>query len=368
MAGAQSTIARVARRAMSQMAQRDTPFIEDEWYVVAFAREIGRHLLKRTILSHRLVMYRDLHGIPIGLADRCAHRSFPLSAGVLEDNSIVCGYHGFRYDSNGECIEVPSQASCPKGIAVRRYALVEREPFVWGWFGDFSDADPSRIPDTHWLENGEWASSEDYFHLPGNYVSLHENLLDLTHLSYVHAKSFGTPDYARAPYVVHAENNRFRITRTVIPTTLPPIWANTTGITHDHAARVATSEFVSPGLHVVSVRFYDANLPQDVRPVFEIRTCHVPTPETNETTHYFIVHSRDFKIQDPSITAFMQEQLMAAFREDVQALSVLEEVLSQSDPSRYEISVASDAAAVAMRRYLYNRSVHGSASHDSLDA
>ncbi len=165
---------------MRQMADRDTPFIEDEWYVVGFGGEIGHSLLKRMILGRRLVLFRTAAGEPVALDDRCAHRSYPLSAGKLDGDTVVCGYHGMRFDKAGDCIEVPSQATCPKGIGVRRYPLVERGPFVWGWFGAESQADASRIPATPWLESGLWVSSQDYFHLPGNYVSLHENLLDLT--------------------------------------------------------------------------------------------------------------------------------------------------------------------------------------------
>ena len=355
----QSSLLRASQRAMRQMADRDTPFIPDEWYVVAFGAEIGRSLLKRTVLEKRLVLYRTAAGEAVALEDRCAHRSYPLSAGALDGDTVVCGYHGMRYDKAGDCIEVPSQATCPKGIGVRRYPLVERGPFVWGWFGAESQADAARIPATPWLESGAWASSHDYFHLPGNYVSLHENLLDLTHLSYVHAGSFGTPDYARAPYEVASAEGRYRITRSVVPTRLPPVWARPTGLEHDHAARIATSEFLAPGLHVVRVKFYDANLPPQSRPQFEVRTCHVPTPESHGSTHYFIVNSRDFALDDPGITEFMREQLMMAFREDVAALSRLEEVLAQSDPERYEISIAADAPAVAMRRYLWQRAAGG---------
>jgi vanillate O-demethylase monooxygenase subunit len=351
----QASLLRVSQRAMQQMAGRDTAFIQDEWYVVAYRGELGRSLLKRTVLGRHLVLFRTLAGEAVALDDRCAHRSYPLSAGTLDGDTVVCGYHGLRFDRAGDCVEVPSQNSCPKGIGVRRYPLVDRGPFVWGWFGAEAHADESRIPPTPWLEGTTWTSSQDYFHLSGNYVSLHENLLDLTHLSYVHARSFGTPDYASAPYEVVTGQGRFRITRSVVPTRLPPVWATPTGLDHDHAARIATSEFVAPGLHVVSVQFYDAALPAAGRPRFEVRTCHVPTPATNGTTHYFIVHSRDFALEDAAVTEFMRGQLMTAFREDVEALGRLEAVLAEPDPERYEISIAADAAAVAMRKYLLQR-------------
>ena len=341
---------------MRQMADRNTPFVKNEWYVVAFANELQRSLLKRTVLGQRLVLFRTLAGTAVAMDDRCAHRSFPLSAGTLDGDTVICGYHGMRYDAAGECIEVPSQKTCPKGIGVRTFPLVERGPLVWIWLGE-APANPAHIPATPWLESAEWASSQGYFHLPANYVSLHENLLDLTHLSYVHAKSFGTPDYASAPFESSLEEGHYRITRTVAPTTLPRLWAQPTGLDHDAAARIATSEFVAPGLHVVTVNFYDCRLPAANRPQFQIRTCHVPTPETHGSTHYFVVHSRDFAPNDTDITQFMHDELFRAFEEDVVALTRLEEVLMNPGAPFYEMSVASDAPSVAMRRHLLKRAL-----------
>src|ERR1700691_1874565 len=153
----QTSLLRASQRAMRQMADRDTPFIHDEWYVVAFAGEIGRTLLKRTVLGIRVVLFRTRDGVPIAMEDRCAHRSYPLSAGRLDGDTIVCGYHGLRYDRAGDCVEVPSQQTCPKGIGVRTFPLIESGPFVWGWFAERSKADPARVPATPWLENGGWA-------------------------------------------------------------------------------------------------------------------------------------------------------------------------------------------------------------------
>lgn len=343
-----------ARKASGEMADRDTPFLFNHWYVAAFAEEVGRGLLARTILGKGILFYRTMDGEPVALADRCAHRSYPLSAGELDGDTVICGYHGFRYNPDGDCIEVPSAARCPRSIGVQRYPLVEKGDLLWIWMGDPGKPDLGRLPDAAFLESGQWARSKGYFHLPGNYVSLHENLLDLTHLSYVHAKSFGTPDYAQAPFRTVIEDGHFRITRSVIPTLLPPVWGDPTSLSGvETAARIATSEFLSPAFHQVSVSFYDSALPERERPVFSIRTAHLSTPETHGTTHYFIVHGRDFALEDEQVTQTMHERLFIAFAEDVDALGKLEKVLEQTPPGdMYEISVASDAPSVAMRRYL----------------
>ena len=346
---------RGVRKVAELMADRGTPFIDNEWYVAAFADEIGRALTKRTLLDKRVVLFRTGDGRAVALDDRCAHRSFPLSAGRLDGDTLVCGYHGFRYDAEGDCIEVPSQASCPKGIGVHAYPLAERGPLLWIWMGDAALADAATIPEQQWMTAPDWVCSKGYFHLRGNYVSLHENLLDLTHLSFIHAQSFGTPDYARAPFETRFEEGRYAIERRVIPTTLPPVWAEPTGLRGPTAARIATSAFLSPGLHNVCVTFYDSALPQAGRHEFRIRTAHIPTPESSGSTHYFIVHGRDFAQGDDGVTRFMHEQLFRAFEEDVAALELLEEVLARDDDARYEMSVASDAPAVTMRKYLKRR-------------
>ena len=363
-----TSLIRAARAASRSMADRTTPFIFNEWYVAAFTHEIGRTLRKRKILGRNVVLFRTAAGKPVALEDRCAHRSFPLSASKLDGDTIVCGYHGLRYDAEGNCIEVPSQRNCPKGIGVASFPLVDRGPLTWIWMGAPELADPGRIPHQPWLEAADWERSQGYFALPASYISLHENLLDLTHLSYLHAESFGTADYASAPYEVVIEDEaethgrgaypRFVLNRRVVPTTLPPVWAQSTGISGPTAARVVSSEFVSPALHVVTVRFHDTAVPADARPELEVRTAHIATPETLTSTHYFIVHGRDFARGEPAVTQFMHEQLFKAFAEDVAGLTAIEQTLAEAADEAYEISIASDRAAVAMRRYLKRRSDH----------
>ncbi|MDT0510235.1 aromatic ring-hydroxylating dioxygenase subunit alpha [Novosphingobium sp. MMS21-SN21R] len=341
------------------MADRNTPFIFNEWYVAAFAADVGRELLARKLLGKNVVMFRTEQGRAVALDDRCAHRSFPLSEGTLDADTVVCGYHGFRYDADGDCVEVPSMKVCPAAIGVRAYPLVERGPLLWIWLGDPALVDPGAIRDTTFMESDAWVCSTGYLWLAGNYVGLHENLMDLTHLSYVHAKSFGTPEYAQAPYKAWLDEGHYKVTRSVIPTVLPPVWGDPSGLSEvATAARVATSEFLSPAFHQVGTSFYDSAVPEDVRTVCSIRTAHLPTPETHETTHYFIVHGRDFALADPGVTQVMHDRLLIAFREDVEALGRLERVLQETPADQlYEISVASDGPGVAMRRHLLRRAL-----------
>lgn len=344
----------VARRAGERMADRNTPFVFDCWYVAGFAHEFGRDLLARTVLGKPLVFYRTLAGSPVALSDRCVHRSFPLSRSALDGDTIVCGYHGLRYAQDGACIEIPAQQGhCPAGIGVRSYPLRQQGPLVWIWMGDHEpDTD---LPTGDWIDDPKWPASQQYYHLPASYVALHENLLDLTHLSFLHAGTFGTPDFATAPYDLELdeERGRFKLMRTVQPTRLPAVWSQPLNLTGVDAVRRTTSQFFAPSTHVVHGHFYavaDQRSPPDTR----IITAHFPTPETATTTHYFIHHARNFAIEDHAVTTFMLEQLSAAFLEDIEGLTEMEKLVAATPrEDQYEISLASDRAGVAMRRWLH---------------
>lgn len=342
-----------ARRSGERLADRDTPFVFDSWYVAGFAHEFSEQLVARTLLGRALVFFRTIAGKPVALSNRCVHRSFPLSKGTLQNDTIVCGYHGLRFNSAGQCIEVPAQqGSCPAGIGVRAYQVREQGPLVWIWMGD-SEPDDS-LPLGAWLGAPEWPGSEQYYHLPASYVALHENLLDLTHLSFLHAGTFGTPDFAAAPYEVELDEARghFKLVRTVKPTRLPAVWADPLHLTGVDAVRVTTSEFLAPSTHLVTGHFYalsDADRPPDTR----IQTAHLPTPETATSTHYFIHHARNFAIEDEAVTSFMHRHLTAAFAEDVEGLTALEALVAATPPEEmFEISFGSDRPGVAMRRWL----------------
>lgn len=357
---------KAAQKAAEQWATRDTPFIFNEWYVAGFDDNFSHSLLKRTILGCDLVFYRTRDGKVVAFDDRCIHRSYPLSLGKLENDTIVCGYHGFRYNEAGDVIQVPSQSNCPKGLGVRSYKIVEQGPLVWIWMGSADDADESSIPLQPWITAADWTTRKGYSHMRASYISLHENLLDLTHLSYVHEKSFGTPDYASAPFSSSVQEGRYAVERRVIPTRLPPIWAKPTGLENcATAARVARSEFISPALHETTTTFYDSSLPEGSRPQYSVKAAHIVTPESRTSTHYFAIDGRSFGIDQEWMSDFIHQQLWVAFNEDVAALEALEKNIQSLNSELFEFSVGSDQASIAMRKYLKRRADQA-AAHDTV--
>ena len=345
-----SRLLHAGRTAAAKLADRRTPLVLEEWYVAALSDEIGRTLLRRRLLSEAMLLFRKLDGQAVAMSDRCIHRSFPLSSGTLDGDTVICGYHGFRYDCDGDVVEVPAQPSCPAGLGVRSYPLFEQGNVVWIWMGR---GEPSAPPTLDWLDHPGWTSSHGVFDLKASYIALHENLMDLSHLSFIHAESFGSPDYARTPIEIEDEGGVIAVTRHVFPTTLPQVWAEATGIgTSPTASRLTRSEFYGPALQVVHGTFRETT-GEDNR-AFRIRTCHVITPQDARSTHYFIIQSRDFALDDEAVTAITHDRLWSVFAEDVVALELIEATIEE-DEVPLELSIGTDRPGVLVRRRILER-------------
>ncbi len=169
-----------------------TAFLKNTWYVAAWSHEIAADgMVARTIIGVPLLFWRDAGGTVVALDDRCCHRAAPLSKGRREGDNIRCMYHGLLFDKSGKCVEIPSQEFIPPAAKVRAYPVVERFKWVWIWMGEPDKADPSLIPDTHYLDDAGWRGTPGYMHYAANYLLITDNLLDFSHLSYVHETTLG---------------------------------------------------------------------------------------------------------------------------------------------------------------------------------
>ena len=168
-------------------------FLKNCWYVAAYDRELeDGGPLGRKLLNEPVVMFRDSASKAIALEDRCCHRQLPLSLGAVTGDTLQCGYHGLEFDATGACVTVPGQSMVPPGAAIRSYPLVEKWGFLWIWMGDAAQADEALIPDWWWVDDPSWGHNPGAFlHIACNYELITDNLLDLSHLGYVHQKTLG---------------------------------------------------------------------------------------------------------------------------------------------------------------------------------
>jgi phenylpropionate dioxygenase-like ring-hydroxylating dioxygenase large terminal subunit len=111
-------------------------FVRDLWYFALLSRDVkAGKLLKKTLLGEPIVFGRAKDGAAFALRDLCPHRGVPLSAGKMQDDTVECPYHGWRFGPDGGCRLIPSlvpeQTIDASRIRVRRYHLTEKNGLIW---------------------------------------------------------------------------------------------------------------------------------------------------------------------------------------------------------------------------------------------
>jgi len=329
-------------------------FLRNSWYVAAWDREVGRQLLARKILGEPVVLYRRTDGTAVALEDRCCHRHLPLSLGRLEGDGLRCGYHGLRFDANGLCVEIPGQERIPPDAAIRAYPVVERFHWVWIWMGDPARADPALIPDWWWADHPDWTCARpDMIPVQCNYRLINDNVLDVTHLVYVHANSIGNPSINDFPATTERDGDLIRLTRWILDRPAPPLYQQA----GKFAGNVDRWQIVEHRPPCFSVNFAGCaatgtGAPQGDRSHgIELMALSAPTPETERTTHYFFAFPRKFGRDDPALDQVFNVDFVAVFREDVAVLEAQQRMIDLK-PDAKSIAIKVDAAPVAARRAL----------------
>ena len=333
-------------------ATHQTPLIRNCWYVAALSSEVSRELLERTLLNTTVVMYRRLDGTPVVMDNRCPHRSFPLSKGKLEQDNLVCGYHGMVYGPSGQCIGMPSLPNCPSHARINSYPVQERGPLIWIWMGDPHLADPQKIPDTSWLQSTNWTTVGGKFRIQTNYVAMHENLLDQTHFGILHAGAVGTPEYARSKLDFKVEDNKVFISRVLKNSPPPGIYARPMKLEGKPVDRYSDSRFESPAAHIAHARIVDLSPPAGAMAEFRVNITHLFTPERQNSIHYWWFNSRDFYLDDAEVSAYMHDESQTAYAQDEDALNWIQATYDALDEPPPELSFGPDRPGLMMRKLL----------------
>ncbi|MES3636612.1 aromatic ring-hydroxylating dioxygenase subunit alpha [Mycobacterium intracellulare] len=324
----------------------------NRWYVAAHSDEVNRELLSRWLLDEPVCLYRKSDGSPVALVDRCIHRQMPLSKGLLRnDDTLQCGYHGIVYGTDGHAIHIPSQTNVPPACRVHRFPLYERWSLVWIWMGDPTLADPAMVPDHHWLTDPNWATVRGTLSMKARAQLLNENLLDLTHLEFLHAGSIGAGKIAETPIITEFDGDVIRVSRPMNGIDCPPFFTKTMGLTGP-IDRGQIAEFFPPGFHITHVSAKPAGDLDDSRKC-EQKAIHCVTPARGNTTHYFWCHARNYKIDDAEIQQLMQHGLEGVFTQDVEASEAIEDIISNYEPDHpIELNLKVDKAPLQARRLI----------------
>jgi phenylpropionate dioxygenase-like ring-hydroxylating dioxygenase large terminal subunit len=321
------------------------------WYVAAFCNEIGAELLSRWILNQPVVMYRKADGAAVAVQGRCPHRHYPLGASKRVGDAIQCGYHGITFDHAGKCTFVPSQQAIPGVYTIQAYPLVERGLWAWIWPGDPDKADESLIPTPEEIGleiEGLYAKPFYAHHVEGRYQLLNDNLLDLTHLGYLHSSSIGTPDDAATTEQREVNDRRISSRRIMRNTPAPPVSQHRFEF-DGPVDRVSGMDFFFPGFHAGIGDTYVAQGHERAGEVLNSsRVWHAVTPAKTFTTNYFFAMGSP----DREGVEFMVDYLKPVLEEDIFATVEIEKIIQTLDELPQELMLKSDGTAVLGRRKL----------------
>ncbi|MEA2782932.1 MAG: hypothetical protein QOK29_4476 [Rhodospirillaceae bacterium] len=122
------------------------PLREMWYYALPGERLKRRRIIAKTILGEPLMLGRAADGTVFALRDICPHRGIPLSYGTFDGREVECCYHGWRFNSDGQCTAIPSLVAGQDfdltRIRVKRYPATELQGNIWVYFGD----DPANSP------------------------------------------------------------------------------------------------------------------------------------------------------------------------------------------------------------------------------
>jgi phenylpropionate dioxygenase-like ring-hydroxylating dioxygenase large terminal subunit len=326
------------------------PFIRNQWYVIAFSNEVAKgKLLHRKCMGEPLVIFRAEDGAVSALYDRCPHRGVPLSKGRIVDDKIQCPYHGMQFDGSGACAKIPTQDKIPAAARTRSYPVAERMQFVWVWMGKPANADHTLLPDyaDAYCDGPGWQYA-NYFmmEIKANYSLLFENLLDTSHISFLHVGGIDGGLMANAPYTVEAQGAVVTLERNLSRDEAvggtAKLFSMVTGTVF---SRKLTSRSLLPHLHIIR---NEIGFPDEPGRKSNVRINIMPiTPATSNSLYQFVTIATSYPVE---VTRELKDQLWTVFSQDSEALEAIQAGYDEFGPDLREVSVKADAAALAARR------------------
>ncbi|MBB3953641.1 aromatic ring-hydroxylating dioxygenase subunit alpha [Novosphingobium sediminicola] len=262
------------------------PFIRNAWYVAAWDSEVtAEAILSRHILDEKLIFFRQPDGTVTALSGVCPHRYASLSMGRLEDGAVHCGYHGLGFDRTGACVHNPFGAP-PKGMRLRSYPVVERFSAIWIWMGEPDAADPALLPDFSFNDPADYCVGQGYLLVQANWELEVENILDLSHIQFLHPTTLGSSEVANGAYEWHQDGEQIWSNRDVYGEMMRPELAGPMGVPSDRPVdRWIHTRWDAPANLAIFAGAVPAG--QDRGGAPGTPTGHLFTPATQGSTHYF---------------------------------------------------------------------------------
>lgn len=330
------------------------------WYVAGLSHEFtAEKPEQRLLLGEPIVLWRTADGELIAMEDRCVHRLAPLSLGRIENNTIRCMYHGLKFDAGGKCVEIPGQDMIPATACVKSFPVVERGQWVWVWMGDPARADPSRIAPMMALDDPDWIFRWGVLDYEANYELINDNLLDLCHLSYVHASSFGADEsWANTRPKIERIAEGVRSSRWIRSSPPTPPLGRAAGV--ERVDMWTSYDFVLPGVFLL----YTAICPEgtaeicggeapgdDADILFSNFTSQAVVPTSATTSRYYFAWGPPKSQGTEADADIMIEVAKMAFNEDKVMIEAQQKIIN-ADPYRRPVPTTADRSITLFTRLM----------------
>ena len=290
-------------------------YLRNCWYMAGWSHELGENGFSREIAGKPVFVYRLESGDPAALLDRCPHRFAPLSLGTREGDTVVCPYHGLAFGTDGKCVRNPFADRIPKGAEVPAFAVVEQDDILWLWGGDPVAADRATIPAFPFVPNRPgWRTLSGYTLMQANYEYGTDNLLDLSHIEFVHKGSFAGQGVIFAGEHSVREDGDALHSDWWIADIPPPSVAQgilPPDMRTDHWLEM---RWTAPATMRLNVGVCPHGAPREAG--FEVPQAHILTPANEHQTHYFWSTSRPLEGEDGDEDAFLLGLFRQAFDEE----------------------------------------------------
>lgn len=170
------------------------------WYLLGQSRTLARKAMRRVVVAGSpWVLFRTANGQARLVADRCAHRHAPLSAGRVRGEAIECRYHGWCYAGDGQLVAVPALGpGAAPDCRLEAMQVCEAQGFVWATRSPTASAPPQFL---HFGEAG-WTSIVMESTFSAGVEACLENFLDCPHATFVHRFWFRAPTASPVRVVV----------------------------------------------------------------------------------------------------------------------------------------------------------------------
>lgn len=328
------------------------PFLRNAWYVAAWQDEVGDGLFARTIIGEPVLLLRDSDGAAHAMGDRCPHRFAPLHLGKKIAGRVQCPYHGLEFAIDGKCVHNPhGEGVIPKAAQVKTYPVVERYRLIWIWMGDPARADPGTIPDFSFIDDPKMPVISGTVYGKGNYELYSDNILDLGHAEFLHTGLAAAAFTKGAREIVQDGTT---------------VWSNTI-YDNDYPSQVIQFALGEPDTrfdYVGKVRWdppatmsfesFWSDCEGAARRTRHLPTFHIFTPETETTSFYFWAAGRNFRTDEPELSAQLRAGVVHAFEnEDKVMIAAQQEMMGTTDLFSLDpILLPGDGGAIKARRVL----------------